>query len=142
MSDVKQCRRCNKLYMYRGTPYCPDCVQKLDELFVTVREYLFDNPNASIESVSEATGATALEIENWLREGRLIVSSGTTLIQCENCGKPISTGRYCDNCAKNVRDALQSGAQAIEGRQGAKDFVKRAPKDTKSKGMHINIEKK
>ncbi len=112
--DIRQCRRCRKLFQYIGNPQCPACVQELDNIFNKVRNYLYDNPRASIEQICDDCGAEESNILGWLREGRLILNDHSAgILPCEGCGASIASGRYCDACAKRVKSDLQSTAQSM-----------------------------
>ena len=69
--DIRNCKRCNRLFQYNGIKYCPKCVLELDEMFIKVRDYLYENKNANIAEVSEATGVEEKVILEFLRDGRL-----------------------------------------------------------------------
>lgn len=72
--QVKTCKRCNKLFQYvTGRQVCPKCRKREEELFGQVKDYLRENKGASMEEVSEATGASLGLIQSFLREGRLEV---------------------------------------------------------------------
>ena len=49
------CKLCRKLYNGQGK-ICPECKQRLDELYPDVRDYLRDNPKLefNVETVAEA----------------------------------------------------------------------------------------
>ena len=112
--DIRQCSRCRSLFQYRGNHRCPECVRQVDELFIKVRNYIYEHPVAIMAQIIEATGADEADINTWLREGRLILDkSSTPLIYCEICNKPIVTGRYCDDCAVDMKATLQNGADMI-----------------------------
>ena len=66
-----------------------------------VRNYLEINPGATTGMVALATGVSEKAIKNMLREERLeIREDSRSFIQCEGCGKPITSGRYCEACSK------------------------------------------
>ena len=47
--DVRNCRGCGRLFNYLQGPHlCPACMQKLEEKFSQVKDYLEDNPHATI----------------------------------------------------------------------------------------------
>ena len=54
--DIRNCRRCNKIFQYRGSKYCPSCMLDLDQIFIKVRDYIYENPNATIVDVSQEVG--------------------------------------------------------------------------------------
>ncbi len=98
--EVKNCKECKRLFNYIGGPrLCPDCREKLEDKFTEVKKFVEDNKNASISVVSEEMGVSVQQINQWVREERLIFAEGSVvMINCESCGAPIRTGRYCDKC--------------------------------------------
>lgn len=136
--DIRQCRRCRKLFDYRGNPNCPACVQQMDQMFVMVRNFLYDNPHADMEAICEASGAEENDVLAWLREGRLIVDSDMTpLLTCVNCRKPIQSGQYCDACAHQMRAQLEQGARQISAPKP--ESGEKSAKSAPSSGMHVDI---
>lgn len=110
--DIRNCRRCGKVYRYDGYRICPKCRQEEEEEFRKVREYIYDNPNSDIQTISEETGVPVKKILNFLKEGRLEVRDENTnlLLACERCGKPIKSGRFCDRCIVEMKRELKSAA--------------------------------
>lgn len=133
--DVRQCKRCNKIFQYNGSPLCLNCVQESDRQFNDVRNYIYENPQATLDQVCEATEVDQEDIKRWLKEGRLILQKGNaTLIQCEKCGTPILTGKLCSKCISAVQSQLSGAAQSLRPApppEKPKDYGK--PKDK----MHI-----
>jgi len=116
MSDVRNCRRCNKIYNYvSGPPICVACRQLDEEDFKKVKEYLNDNPGASLQQISNEMEISVEKIKRFLKEGRLeIVSSeGNMVLECESCGKAIKSGRFCVHCGREVADDFKSAADKI-----------------------------
>lgn len=113
MPDVRNCRRCGKIYNYiGGMPICPIC-RELDESdFKRIKEYLYDNPGATLSEVSTILEISVEKIKGFLKEGRLeiIGTESNMVLECESCGKSIRTGRLCDECSKNLSKELQSTA--------------------------------
>lgn len=112
--ELRNCARCGKLFLYRGSPYCPEC-QKLDEEdFAKVKDYLYENPGASVMEVSEATQVSPDKVLRYLKEGRLELTSeqDSILLRCERCGKPIRTGRYCEACIAEISKGLRKGLES------------------------------
>ena len=115
--EVRQCDFCRMPYQSAGKKICGDCLLKLDEDFIEIREYLWEHDGADIEEVSEATGVSRKSIMYLLKEERLIVGDdtgrGCGILTCESCKKPISTGRMCANCKKEVMSAIQESIGTV-----------------------------
>ena len=102
--DVKNCKGCNRLFQYiGGPPLCPACREALEDKFGEVKEYIYQNPGASIAQVSEATEVSVKQIKQWIREDRLMLSEASPDgIECEHCGVPIRSGRFCEKCKNQM----------------------------------------
>jgi len=115
--EIRQCDFCRMPYQTTGKKICGDCLLKLDADFIEIREYLYDHDGAGIDEVSEATGVTRKSILYLLKEERLIVGdengSGCGILTCESCRKPISTGRMCASCKKEVLSAIQDSVGVV-----------------------------
>ena len=47
--EVRNCKECGKIFNYvEGAPLCPACAKKMEGKFEEVKEYIYDNPRASI----------------------------------------------------------------------------------------------
>lgn len=97
-----KCKWCGRSFQSYGYNFCPKCVQELDEQYKPVRDYLYDNPNATIDEVMEATGIAQRVILYYLRDGRLQMANSSGLLRCEQCGAAINTGRLCETCTGKV----------------------------------------
>src|SRR5690554_523126 len=107
--DIRNCTRCGKIYNYDGIKICPTCRREDEEDFIKVREYLYENPGANLSEVHEATKVDTNKIIEFLRQGRLEIADESNLIlECENCGASIKTGRFCDRCASDLHKELSS----------------------------------
>lgn len=116
MPDVRNCRRCNKIYNYiGGAPICPECKQQDEVNFKRVKEYLYEHPKSSLFDVSKELEISVQQIKAYLKEGRLEIvgENGNMFLECERCGKSISTGRFCNDCAKEVTDDFKSAAEQM-----------------------------
>ncbi len=114
--DVKNCRRCRRLFNYiGGQPICPQCREELENKFQEVKKYLFDNRNATIADVVENCDVEDSQVRQWVREERLEFSSGIdTGVTCENCGAPITSGRFCDKCKATMINELSAAGRRPE----------------------------
>ncbi len=120
--NVKNCRKCGKLFNYvSGSQVCPVCRDELEKIFQKVKKYIQENRGATIDQVVEECEVDAAQIRQWVREERLEFSGdGATGITCEKCGATISTGKYCQKC-KNEMAANLSGVLPKEDHSRKKD---------------------
>ncbi len=115
-SSIRQCTFCGKIFNSLGKNICPACVTKIDECFQLVRDYLYNHPGADIVELTSETGVEDKIILMLLREGRLALGEASSCLKCEKCGKHITTGRYCGQCAKFLENTL---AKAVSSRKEA-----------------------
>lgn len=106
--DVRNCKSCGRLFNYiGGTAICPSCQKMLEDKFTQVKEYIYDNPNANIQKVSEDNEISIPQIKQWIREERLEFSESSAVgLECENCGSMIRTGRFCQHCKETMANRL------------------------------------
>jgi len=117
MPDIKNCKRCRKIFMWAmGPQLCEDCKRLEEEDFEKVRRFVREYPGATIQEVSDATEVSQNTIHKYLKEGRLEVTENSPIaIQCENCGARIRSGRFCPKCsAVLARDMMSAGKSLIE----------------------------
>lgn len=123
--DVRNCKDCGKLFNYlSGPPLCPACMKKLDDKYSIVKEYIYDNPGASIQQVSEENDVSVGQLKKWVREERLAFSDDSLVgLECENCGGMIRTGRFCGICKDKMVNKLGSVYKepAVEVKKNLKD---------------------
>lgn len=116
--DVRNCRTCGGIFNYVSGPItCPACREKLEEKFQEVKSYIQGHKGAGIPEVAEACEVDVAQIRQWLREERLELSAEVASgIECESCGKPIRSGKFCEKCsqdmAKGFQDLLKTGKHA------------------------------
>jgi flagellar operon protein (TIGR03826 family) len=129
MPDVRNCRRCGKIYNYiGGAPICPLCREADEENFKRVKEYLYKNPGATMSEVSTILDISVERIKAYLKEGRLeiINNEGNLILECESCGKAIKTGRFCDDCSNGLIKGLRSTASKMNVGPSGADASKKA----------------
>jgi len=109
--EITNCRGCGRLFNYiSGPQLCPDCQKKSEEKFQRVKEYVQENKATTLEKIAEETEVSLRQIKAWIREERLVFSKDSAVgIPCENCGKLIKSGRFCDDCKKNMASTIASG---------------------------------
>lgn len=117
MPDVRNCRKCGRVFNYLGgSPICPACKELDEQDFKKVKEYLYDNPKATVIQVSTDLEISVEKIKRFLKEGRLeiISNEGNMILECENCGRSINSGRLCKECEKELAGNLQSAAGQLK----------------------------
>jgi flagellar operon protein (TIGR03826 family) len=122
MPDVRNCRRCGKIYNYiGGQPICQICKDQDEGDFKRVKEYLYQNPGATLSEVSTVLEVSVEKIKAYLKDGRLeIVGSDSNMVlECETCGKSIKTGRYCNDCSSGLSKDLRSTASQMSSSMSA-----------------------
>lgn len=112
--NVRNCRKCGRIYNYvAGPPICPACQEELERKFREVRDYIRDNKGVGIHQVAEECEVEVSQIRQWLREERLeLVENSGIVLTCDNCGAPVTSGRYCQKCKNELAQGL---TQAIGG---------------------------
>lgn len=133
--DVRTCRRCKNLYQHiTGPEVCPRCRRKEEDMFQVVKQYLRENPGASMQEVSEETEVPTYLIESFLRAGRLQVAPNSPIaLSCERCGAKIVTGRFCNKCSNNLVSDLNEMAKEFK-----KDNQANLKEDGKNKMRFLN----
>ncbi|WP_130805940.1 MerR family transcriptional regulator [Senegalia massiliensis] len=130
--NIKNCKKCGKIYNYDGFNICYHCRRKEEEMFFTVREYIYSNTKADIREVSEATGVSTKKILEFLRQGKLEIKEGSNLIlDCERCSKPIKTGRFCKECANEIEKELKGAFK--------KDNIDNSEQNSYRTGNKLNV---
>ena len=131
--EVRNCRMCGKLYNFVGGTYrnlCPSCIDKMEEKFLEVKEYIQQHSTANINEVSEECDVNARQIEQWVREERLMIADDSPIgITCERCGASIKCGRYCERCKNKIANNL--GSMYGQSNAAVESMEKRASSEAK-----------
>ncbi|SHI38513.1 TIGR03826 family flagellar region protein [Lutispora thermophila] len=128
MPELRNCIRCGRVFAYTYSPICSKCLEQDEEDFRIVKDYLYDNPGSNVFEVSEATGVSVEKIMRFLREERLEISSENSnlVLECEYCGKPIRTGRYCEECKNKLANEMRKEFGLSQMRQ---EYVRNTGKE-------------
>lgn len=124
--DLRNCPKCNRIFAYTGSELCSKCAKIHESDYKKVKDYLYDNPGATITEVSRETGVEEKQILRYLRESRIeIREENNLLLDCERCGKPIRTGRFCDLCIASMQKEFTSVIKPRKEVIKTKDLSKR-----------------
>lgn len=106
--EIVQCKICNKPFQSVGATICYKCLNDVDDAFVRIREFLYDNPEkATIEEICEATDTPKSIVIHLIHENRLSTTdSNYSNSVCQYCRRPISSGMICDKCRKDLSNTL------------------------------------
>ncbi len=141
---IVKCKLCGNLYNETGTIFCYSCSKKSEEYFREVREYLYENPDASAAEIVEATEIPEKLLVYFLREGRLEMRHADGSLRCEQCGAGIATGKLCGTCQAKIEKRLganantQRLARAAEDTKRKEEEQKYGSPGTKRSYMHRN----
>ncbi len=107
--SMRNCPKCGNVFTFVRNPICQECQAIEDETFETVRHYIKENGDKTLEEVAEATEVSVKKILKYIRDGKIELSSNEGIsFPCENCGKPISMGRYCAPCAAKIKNKFNA----------------------------------
>lgn len=108
--EVMNCRNCKRLFNYiGGQMICPACKDKLEQKFLEVKQYIRENPGKNISEISTDMDVSIHQLKTWVRQERLSFTAESNMtIDCEKCGAPIRTGRFCENCKRNMVNTLDA----------------------------------
>ena len=110
MDDIRTCRGCRKIFNYLSGPIlCSSCREKLEEKFQQTKQYIEEHRGADMREISEACEVEMNQIRQWLKEERLeLMSDSAIILECESCGAPIRSGKFCDKCRTAMANNLNS----------------------------------
>ena len=108
--NVKNCRRCGKIFNYiGGQPICPACREELEKKFDEVKNYIRENPASGIPQIAKDCEVDTNQIHQWIREERLVFADDSPVgIPCEKCGTIIHSGKYCEKCKAELANGLNA----------------------------------
>lgn len=111
--DLRNCPECGKVFAFIRTNLCSSCQQIDEENFKKVRMFIAKNPGEDIVTVSKETEVSENKIIRYLRDGKIAVATQDSNIrlECEVCGKLISTGRFCKDCSGRLSAGLKKSIE-------------------------------
>jgi predicted amidophosphoribosyltransferase len=140
---LTSCKFCKKPFPSYGGRLCPECIKEIDDGYVVVRNYLYENPGAtSVIDIAEQTGVEEDVILYLLKENRLYVKdwSGNSKL-CQICGIPIGSGTICPSCSAKMQEKMmkEMGGTAGAGASNAAEDAAKIRK--KGARMHVSHNK-
>lgn len=117
MAEFKNCKICGRVFTsVINEDLCRNCREMEEKEFNRVKEYLYENPGATLTEIVTALGVSVKKIKKYLREGRLEIlgEGGNIILECERCGKAIKTGRFCNECQRELSIDLRETAGQLK----------------------------
>lgn len=126
---LKNCSNCGRVFVDTGLGICRDCHEKEEEQMQEVSSYVRDHPHSRVKEICEALGVKERLVMRMIREGRFVMDGMAIEYPCESCGTPITAGRFCDKCNKDLQDQLSQqqkkiAAQAAKARTAAAKAIR------------------
>ena len=118
---------------------CPECRSKEMEMEEQVRSYVRDHPGITVKELIDGTGAPSRLVWRMIQQGQF-ENSGLrdAKYPCGNCGKLITKGVYCYECAGKLRLDAQKFAKAMDSKKRAEEKKSQGQK-TFSNSMYDEI---
>lgn len=115
--ELRNCRRCGKLFSYLGASVCQECREKEERQYEILKEYLTEHPRATVQETSKDTGVPVARITDFLRRG--LLAQVTPILKaelvCRICKKPIPSGVVvCPECHDKLQPSMRSQKVASE----------------------------
>lgn len=134
----RNCKKCGVLFdSVNESRLCSECTKQDDEVFMTVKSFIYENPGATISEVASSLEISVTRIKRYLREGRLeIIEKHNLFLECEKCGVAIQTGRFCTACTTEFFNELKNSdnPQIRQKVDKEADGIRFLFRDTVSKG--------
>lgn len=111
-------------------------MDEMDKAFKLVKDYIYEYPHAGILEISKNTGVPEKWIFDFLREERLELETGSSMLICEQCGVPIHTGKYCNKCKNEFEKIVNAADKKVM--QTQKDAGK-IPYNRGTGKMHVYV---
>lgn len=118
--NARNCKKCGKIFNYiAGPPICQACKEAAEVKFQEVKEFVRENKSASMKEIVANCGVEERQVEQWIREERLIFAADSPIkLNCEICGAPIFTGRYCSKCKNETANSFGTAGRRPEASKG------------------------
>lgn len=135
---VANCPRCGKVFQRNLRNQCTACSTSINDQLKNSLDYLRRNYRSTNEQVCEAIGVSDLQLQVWMKEGKLQLSDYPNLnYKCASCAEPIRQHKLCVACStrisQDIRQLQETGAVRIT-KQPEQAEVKQ---QGSSRGFHV-----
>ncbi|WNR42514.1 flagellar protein [Paenibacillus roseipurpureus] len=100
---VANCPTCGKVFQKNVRNQCMGCSTNIHQLLSATLDFLRRNYRASLEQVSASTGVSELQLQVWIKEGKIMLRDYPNLsYPCASCSAPIRENKCCTSCAMRL----------------------------------------
>ncbi|MFC1744194.1 hypothetical protein ACFL35_09370 [Candidatus Riflebacteria bacterium] len=92
------CKRCGKLFRKFNRQICDACFKKEGQALASLRTFYEKNPGAKYEDAVKTLNIEPSIAEKLRTTGQIGKIGVEMTYPCQICKKPISEGRFCQNC--------------------------------------------
>lgn len=125
---LSKCDYCGKPFNSMGSKVCSDCMQRLDEAFIIIRKYIYQNSvKTDFTAIIENTGVSEKILSYLMNQGRVNIDNTSGKGgKCRVCGSETQSGVLCEQCkqklfseqfmsaaTKSQKTATESGKSSI-----------------------------
>jgi hypothetical protein len=100
---VTNCPKCGKIMLRGHVAMCIDCLDDIQAQLQKCLHYLRKDEEASIDALSEATGVSVKQIQEFIRMQHLSPRFYPNLFySCRMCKGNTKAGSICEKCQKTL----------------------------------------
>ncbi len=124
LNNFVKCKICGRGFMKTGSrSTCPNCAEKEENIFIEMKDYLYQYPDASMAEVSTQLDISEELIDDWIKQGRIELKTSTKkTYSCEMCGNPIHVGKICRKCQQKLSDIKKELNESVKEESEGVDF--------------------
>ena len=102
------CPECGRMYIRNSFDMCESCKASEEAGFTAIKEYIEENNSCTLVELTDATGVSIKKILGYIREGRLVATSGMAgEVTCKSCQEPVLSGNFCEQCARKFNENIK-----------------------------------
>lgn len=104
MLALCRCEFCGNAFNSFGSKICADCSKAVDEAYVKIRKYIYQNPGkAHYSTIMEEADVSEKELSYLIKQGKIDIDNKVGIgNRCRSCGVETSVGSLCEQCRMKV----------------------------------------
>ena len=97
---LSRCEFCGNAFNSFGSRMCSDCTKALDETYLKVRKFIYQNPDkANFAMIVENTEVSEKALTYLIKQGKINIDSKMGIgNRCRACGAETTAGPLCEQC--------------------------------------------